>query len=160
MKLALALALLAPLYGQDADAKLTIAGDVTNPLTLTKADLAKMPRTSVTVKAEGNDEETTYEGVLLYEILKQAGAPLGKQLMGKALASYVLAEAHDGYEVVYALAEFDPSFTDNKIIVADTVNGKPLFQYQGPFRIVMPQEKKGARSIRMLEKITVVRLRK
>src|SRR3984957_3333247 len=160
MKLALALALLAPLYGQDADAKLTIAGDVTNPLTLTKADLAKMPRTSVTVKAEGNDEETTYEGVLLYEILKQAGAPLGKQLMGKALASYVLAEAHDGYEVVYALAEVDPSFTDNKIIVADTVNAKPLFQYQGPFRIVMPQEKKGARSIRMLEKITVVRLRK
>jgi DMSO/TMAO reductase YedYZ molybdopterin-dependent catalytic subunit len=160
MKLALALALLAPLYGQDADAKLTIAGDVTNPLTLTKADLAKMPRTSVTVRAEGNDEETTYEGVLLYEILKQAGAPLGKQLMGKALASYVLAEAHDGYQVVYALAEFDPSFTDNKIIVADTVNGKPLFQYQGPFRIVMPQEKKGARSIRMLEKITVVRLRK
>jgi len=160
MKLALALALLAPLYGQDADAKLTIAGDVTNPLTLTTADLAKMPRTSVTVKAEGNDEETTYEGVLLYEILKQAGAPLGKQLMGKALASYVLAEAHDGYQVVYALAEFDPSFTDNKIIVADTVNGKPLFQYQGPFRIVMPQEKKGARSIRMLEKITVVRLRK
>jgi DMSO/TMAO reductase YedYZ molybdopterin-dependent catalytic subunit len=159
MKFALALVLLAPLYGQDADAKLTIAGDVTNPLTLTKADLAKLPRTSVTVKGEG-DEETTYEGVLLYEILKQAGAPVGKQLMGKALATYVLAEARDGYQVVYALPEFDPSFTDNKIIVADTVNGKPLFQYQGPFRLVVPAEKKGARSIRMLEKITVVRLRK
>jgi len=160
MKLALALFLLAPLYGQDADAKLIIAGDVSNPLTLTKADLAKMPRTSVTVKAEGTDEETTYEGVLLYDILKQAGAPLDKQLMGKALASYVLAEAHDGYQVVYTLTEFDPSFTSNKIIVADTVNGKPLFQYQGPFRLVVPHEKKGARSIRMLEKITVVRLRK
>jgi DMSO/TMAO reductase YedYZ molybdopterin-dependent catalytic subunit len=159
MKFALALVLLAPLYGQDADAKLTIAGDLTNPLTLTKADLAKLPRTSVTVKGEG-DEETTYEGVLLYEILKQAGAPVGKQLMGKALATYVLAEARDGYQVVYALPEFDPSFTDNKIIVADTVNGKPLFQYQGPFRLVVPAEKKGARSIRMLEKITVVRLRK
>jgi DMSO/TMAO reductase YedYZ molybdopterin-dependent catalytic subunit len=159
MKFALALVLLAPLYGQDADAKLTIAGDVTNPLTLTKADLAKLPRTSVTVKGEG-DEETTYEGVLLYEILKQAGAPVGKQLMGKALATYVLAEARDGYQVVYALPEFDPSFTDNKVIVADTVNGKPLFQYQGPFRLVVPAEKKGARSIRMLEKITVVRLRK
>jgi DMSO/TMAO reductase YedYZ molybdopterin-dependent catalytic subunit len=159
MKFALALVLLAPLYGQDADAKLTIAGDLTNPLTLTKADLAKLPRTSVTVKGEG-DEETTYEGVLLYEILKQAGAPVGKQLMGKALATYVLAEARDGYQVVYALPEFDPSFTDNKIIVADTVNGKPLFQYQGPFRLVVPAEKKGARSIRRLEKITVVRLRK
>jgi DMSO/TMAO reductase YedYZ molybdopterin-dependent catalytic subunit len=160
MKLVRALALLAPLYAQETDAKLTIAGDVTNPLTLTKADLAKMPRTSVTVKAEGSDEQTTYEGVLLFDILKEAGAPVGKQLMGKALATYVLAEAKDGYQVVYALPEFDPSFTDNKIIVADTVNGKPLFQYQGPFRLVVPSEKKGARSIRMVEKITVVRLRK
>jgi len=160
MKLALALVLFAPLYAQDADARLAIAGDVTNPLTLTKTDLARFPRTSVTVKAEGSDEQATYEGVLLYDILKEAGAPLGKQLMGKALATYVLAEARDGYQVVYALPEFDPSFTDNKIIVADTINGKPLFQYQGPFRLVVPSEKKGARSIRMLEKITVVRLRK
>lgn len=160
MKLALALVLFAPVYAQDADAKLTIAGDVSNPLTLTKADLAKLPRTSVSVKNEGGDESPTYEGVLLYEILKQAGAPVGKQLMGKALATYVLAEARDGYQVLYALPEFDPSFTDNKIIVADTLNGKPLFEYQGPFRLVVPSEKKGARSIRMLEKITVVRLRK
>jgi DMSO/TMAO reductase YedYZ molybdopterin-dependent catalytic subunit len=160
MKLALALALFAPLYAQEVDAKLTVAGDVAVPLTFTKADLAAMPRTSVTVKGEGNDEETTYEGVLLYDILKKAGAPLDKQLMGKALASYVLAEARDGYQVLYTLTEIDPSFTSNKIIVADTVNGKPLFPYQGPLRLVVPGEKKGARSIRMLEKITVVRLRK
>lgn len=161
MKLALALALLAPVYAQTADANLTIAGDVAHPLSLAKADLAKMHRTSVTVKGEGGDAvETTYEGVLLYDILKQAGAPLDKQLMGKALASYILAEARDGYQVVYSLAEFDPNFGNNKVIVADTINGKPLFDYQGPFRLVVPGDKKGARSIRMLEKITVVRLRK
>jgi DMSO/TMAO reductase YedYZ molybdopterin-dependent catalytic subunit len=158
MKFALALAFLAPLYAQEGDAKLIIAGDVDHPLTLTKGDLSKMPRTSVTISDNGAD--TTYEGVLLYDILKQAGAPLDKQLMGKALASYLLAEARDGYQVVYTLTELDPSFTSNKIIVADTVNGKPLFQYQGPLRLVVPNEKKGARSIRMLEKITVVRLRK
>jgi DMSO/TMAO reductase YedYZ molybdopterin-dependent catalytic subunit len=161
MKLAVALAFLTPLYAQDPDAKLIIAGDVAHPLTLTKDDLAKLPRTSVTVKGEGSDAvETAYEGVLLYDILKQAGAPLDKQLMGKALASYVLAEARDGYQVVYTLTELDPSFTSNKIIVADTIDGKPLFPYQGPLRLVVPGEKKGARSIRMLEKITVVRLRK
>ena len=160
MKFAFALLLFAPLYAQETDAKLIVAGDLTNPLTLTKADLAKLPRTSVSVKAEGSDEQTTYEGVLLYDVLKEAGAPLGKQLTGKALATYVLAEARDGYQVVYALPEFDPSFTDKKIIIADTINGKPLFQYQGPLRLFVPGEKKGARSIRMLEKITVVRLRK
>src|SRR5271163_2923385 len=157
MKNALALAFVAVLRAQN----LNIAGDLATPLTLTKADLAQMPRTSVTVKGEGEEGvETTYEAVLLYEILKQAGAPLDKQLMGKALASYVLAEARDGYQVVYTLTELDPSFTSNKIIVADTVNGKPLFQYQGPFRLMVPNEKKGARSIRMLEKISVVQLRK
>jgi DMSO/TMAO reductase YedYZ molybdopterin-dependent catalytic subunit len=140
------------------EAALTIDGDIPQPLTLTKADLAKMPRTTVTLSDQGTD--TVYEGVLLYDVLKRAGAPLDKQLMGKALATYVLAEARDGYQVVYALAEIDPAFTDNQILVADTANGKPLFQYQGPFRLVLPHEKKGARSIRMLEKLTVVRLRK
>jgi len=140
------------------EAKLTIAGDVANPMVLTKDDLAKMPRTTISL----TDQATpiTYEGVLLYEVLKRAGAPVGKDLMGKTLASYVLAEARDGYAVVYALAEFDPSFTDHQILVADTADGKPLFQYQGPFRLVVPYEKKGARSIRMLEKLTVVRLKK
>jgi DMSO/TMAO reductase YedYZ molybdopterin-dependent catalytic subunit len=154
MKLALVLAFAAALQAQT----LTIAGDVATPLTLTVEDLSKMPRTSVTLNDEGT--ETKYEGVLLYDVLKKAGAPLDKQLMGKGLASYLLAEARDGYQVVYTLTEIDPSFTNNKIIVADIVNGKPLFQYQGPLRLVVPNEKKGARSIRMLEKLTVVRLRK
>lgn len=157
MKLALAVALLAPLYAQET---LTVSGDVPTPLTITKADLAQMPRTSVSVKSEEDGTETKYEGVLLYDILKKAGAPLDKQLMGKSLASYIVAEAHDGYSVVYSLAEIDPNFGNTKMLVADTVNGKPLFAYQGPFRIVIPTDKKGARSVRMLEKISVVRLKK
>lgn len=156
MKFVLAFVAAAILHAQT----LTIGGDVATPLTLSADDLSKMARTSVTVKAEGGEEETTYEGVLLYDVLKQAGAPLDKQLMGKALSTYLLAEARDGYQVVYTLGEIDPNFGGNKIMVADKVNGKPLFQYQGPFRLVVPGDKKGARSIRMLEKITVVRLRK
>jgi hypothetical protein len=35
---------------------------------------------------------------------------------------------------------------------------KPLFDYQGPFRIVAPHDKRGARSIRMLQRLEVVRL--
>jgi DMSO/TMAO reductase YedYZ molybdopterin-dependent catalytic subunit len=154
MKLALALAFFASLQAQN----LTIGGDVAKPRTLTKDDLAKMARTTVSLNDHGKG--TSYEGVLLYDVLKQAGAPLDSQLTGKALASYVLAEARDGYQVVYTLTELDPAFTSNKIIIADTADGKPLSETQGPFRLVVPQEKKPARSIRMLEKITVVRLRK
>jgi DMSO/TMAO reductase YedYZ molybdopterin-dependent catalytic subunit len=144
--------------GSLAAQSLHIAGDVPHPLTLTKEDLAKMPRSSLSWSDHG--PAVTYKGVSLYEILKAAGAPLDKQLSGKALANYLLAEAKDGYQVVFTLAEIDPAFTDNKILVADTANGEPLSATQGPLRIVVPQDKKGARSIRMLEKLTVVLLRK
>src|SRR5450432_1569010 len=77
-----------------ADATLTVAGDVTRPLTLTPADLKAMPRTTVTVSEDGR--QIQYEGVLVGDVLSRAGAPLGKDLSGKALASYVLASARDG----------------------------------------------------------------
>ena len=151
--------MLPPLCAQvEARAGLTVAGDISRPLVLAAEDLAKMPRASVSYSEHG--PPVKYEGVLLYEILKRAGAPLDDQLRGKALASYVLAEARDGYQVVYALAEFDPAYNDRQILVADTANGKPLESSQAPFRIVVPTEKKAARSIRMLERITVVILRK
>jgi hypothetical protein len=98
--------------------------------------------------------------VLVGELLKTASAPLGADLRGNAVASYVIASASDGYQVVFSLAELDPAFTSNDIIVADTIDGKPLFAYQGPFRIVAPKDLRGARSIRMLQRIEVVRLRK
>lgn len=102
--------------------------------------------------------QITYEGVLVGELLKRAGAPVGRDLAGKAVATYVRASAKDGYQVVFSLAELDPGFTSNDIIVADTIDGKPLFDYQGPLRIVAPHDKRGARSIRMLQRLEVVRL--
>ena len=135
---------------------LVIAGDVTQALTITPGDLKAMPRTTVMVSEEGR--QISYEGVLVGELLKRAGAPVGRDLSGKAVASYVRASARDGYQVVFSLAELDPAFTPNDIIVADTIDGKPLFDYQGPFRIVAPHDKRGARSIRMLQRLEVVRL--
>jgi hypothetical protein len=151
-------ALMAQSESPPSDASLTVQGDIPRPVILTKADMAKMPRSSLTL--DGHGTPVIYEGVLLYEILKRAGAPLDKELSGKALASYVLAEARDGYQVVYTLAELDPAFTGNKILVADTVNSQPLPQRLAPFHLVVPNEKKAARSVRMLERLTVVRLRK
>jgi DMSO/TMAO reductase YedYZ molybdopterin-dependent catalytic subunit len=104
--------------------------------------------------------ETVYEGVWLSDVLKKAGVPQGGELRNKALTTYVLASAQDGYQVVFSIAELDPSFIDNQILLADTANGKPLFGAQGRFRLVVPKDKPGARSIRMLTKIEVVQVRK
>jgi hypothetical protein len=118
-----------------------------------------MPREKASVP-EQDGTEVEYEGVSLREVLKRAGAPLGGQLRGKALASYVLAKAHDGYQVVFTLGEIDAQFGNEQIIVADKRDGKPLFGYQGPFRLVCPHDKAGARSVRMLETLEFVKLQK
>src|SRR5262245_25315045 len=140
------------------EATLVVGGDVTQPLTLEPADLKSMPRTTVTVSEQGRD--IAYEGVLVGELLKRAGAPVGRDLSGKALATYVRASARDGYQVVFSLAELDPGFTANDIIVADTIDGKPLSDTQGPLRIVAPHDTHGSRWVRMLQKVEVVRLLK
>ena len=156
--LVLGLFAVALLPAQDAEPKVQVTGAVKQPLALSADDLAKMPRASVKTTSSGM--ETVYEGVWLHDVLKKAGVPQGSELRGKALASYVLAEAQDGYQVVFSLGELDPAFIDNEILLADTANGKPLFGAQGRFRLVVPKDKPGARSVRMLTKLEVVQVRK
>jgi hypothetical protein len=146
------------LAAQDAPASLQVTGAVKQTLTLAAQDLAKMPRASV--RTISNGVETVYEGVWLHEVLKKAGVPQGSELRGRALASYLLAEAQDGYQVVFSLGELDPSFIDNEILLADTANGKAIFGAQGRYRLVVPKDKHGARSVRMLTKLEIVQLRK
>jgi len=151
----------APLRAQEPPppATLTIRGDLPAPLTLTADDLAKMPRQTVSV-TDSDGSKIDYQGVLLRDILKQAGAPFGKDLRGKALASYVLAKAKDGYVVAFTLGELDAAFGNEPVLIADKRDGKPLFGYQGPLRLVCPNDKAGARSVRMLETLEFVKLEK
>ena len=117
-----------------------------------------MPRATVTMANGGI--ETRYEGVWMHEILKRAGLPLGEALRGKALTTYVVAEAQDGYQIIFSIGELDPAMTNAEILVADTGNGNPLFGDDGAFRLVIPHDKRGTRSVRMLTKLEIVQLRK
>jgi DMSO/TMAO reductase YedYZ molybdopterin-dependent catalytic subunit len=137
-------------------AELRIGGAVSTPLVLTVADLRKMPRKSISVVNPHDKKKETYEGVLLEELLRRAGVPQGEQLRGRAMATYVIAEADDGYRVVFSLAELDSGILESEVIVADTMDGAPLVAQQGPFRLVAPHEKRPARWVRMLKSITVV----
>ena len=117
---------------------------------------AALPR--VSVQATDHDgKEVTFEGVAAREVLKLANAPFGKDLHGKNLALYVVAEAADGYRAVYALTEFDADFTDRIILIADRRNGQALAEKEGPLRIVVPAEKRQARWLRELLAISVHR---
>ena len=147
----------AVVFGQQAPS-ISITGAVKEPLSLNAADLAAMPRAKATT--DNNGIQTVYEGVLLSDILKKAGVPLGPGLRGAALSGYVLATASDGYQVVFSIGELDPDMTTGQYLLADTANGKPLFGENGSFRLVIPTDKRGARSVRLLTKIEVVQLKK
>ena len=138
---------------------LDVKGDIPAALHLTAEDLARMPHENVTAKQE-DGSTVHYGGVRLREILTRAGAPAGKDLRGKSLATYVLAKARDGYEIVFTLAELDPRYGDQPILLANSREGQPLDDKQGPLRLICPRDTEGARSVRMLEELDIVSLRK
>jgi DMSO/TMAO reductase YedYZ molybdopterin-dependent catalytic subunit len=135
--------------------QLKIGGAVSTPLSLTVADLKNLPRTTLHVTNPHENKTETYEGVLLEELLQRAGVPHGDQLRGKLMTTFVIAEAEDGYKVVFALAELDSGITNSEVLVADTVDGAPIDAKRGPFRLVAPHDKRPARWVRMLKSITV-----
>jgi hypothetical protein len=120
---------------------------------LKPAELKAMPRTTITVHNEHSKADETYIGVRLADLLAKLGAPLGKELRGIALSSYLIAAGSDGYEAVIALAEVDPSFHTGEVIVADTMNGQPLDAKSGPFKLVVTEDKRPARWVRNLVSI-------
>jgi len=123
-------------------------------VTLTPAQIAKAPRTTVSVN--DHDKPSTYEGVTLAALLAAAGTPLSDKMKGPQLTQALLFEASDGYKVVFALAEIDPAFATRQIILADTRDGKPLDPKEGPFRVIAPGDKRGARWIRQVTSVKIV----
>ncbi len=122
-----------------------VTGEVLTPLTLSSADLAAMPRTTASAK-DKQGVPHSFSGVAVSDILNQAGVTTGRQLRGENLAKYLLVTCGDGYQVVFSLAELDSSFTDRVVILADQMEGKPLPAGTGPFRLIVPGEKKPARN--------------
>ncbi len=130
----------------------TIAGQTTR---LGPQDLAKLPRTHVTAVAH-DGKSHDYEGVKLLDVLIKAGAP-ADALRGKEMADYVVAEGTDGYRVVFSLAELDPDFGNQQIVIADKMDGQLLSAPDGPLRLVVPGDKRQARWVRMLTALTIAR---
>ncbi|MGC1290368.1 MAG: molybdopterin-dependent oxidoreductase [Candidatus Acidiferrales bacterium] len=143
-----------------ASPALRITGRVATPLELSLADLKNMPRTTLTVVNPHSKKTEVYQGVPLEELFRRAGVPQGEKLRGPLMATYVLAEASDGYRVVFSLAELDSGFLDSGVIVADTLDGAPLGSGEGPLKLVAPHDKRPARWIRMLRSITILQAAK
>lgn len=128
------------------EAIVKVEGEVSKKLSLSISDFEKLPHVDAVMKdRDGKNQQ--YSGVPVIELLKQAGVTLGKELKGENLTKYMLVRASDGYEVIFSLAELDPAFTNRVIILADKKDGKALENGVGPFRLVVPDENRPARSV-------------
>jgi DMSO/TMAO reductase YedYZ molybdopterin-dependent catalytic subunit len=133
-----------------------LGGDVERPQQWTLDDLAALPRREVRTR-DRDGTEATFAGVVLVELLRLAGVPLGETLRGSNMALYLLVEAADGYRVVFALPGLDPAFTERVVLLADQRDGQPLAMAEGPLRPVVPDEKRQARWGRQVGSCTVRR---
>lgn len=134
--------------------QLTIQPEAGKQTVLSKSDIEALPHKKITTGAP--DSSVTYDVVSLETVLEKAGIDFGKSMTGKRLASCLLVEAADGYRVVIALPELDSAFTDKEIFLAFQKNGKPLDEKEGPYRIVIPEEKRMARWVRQVTTLKIV----
>ncbi|WP_245189444.1 molybdopterin-dependent oxidoreductase [Lunatimonas salinarum] len=141
-------------FVQQSGAVVIVGGEVQTPLSLRIEDLSTFEKFTHTT-TERNGTEAIYTGVALVDVLYRAGVSLGGDLRGENLVKYLIAKARDGYEVLFSLPEIDPEFTNERILLVYELNGQPLPAGTGPFRLVVPQDKRSARWIRELVSLEV-----
>jgi DMSO/TMAO reductase YedYZ molybdopterin-dependent catalytic subunit len=132
----------------------TIGGEIPGPRTVDSAAFAALPH--VDVKATGHDGvPATYRGVRMSDVLSLGGLTFGATLRGPRMATYVVVSASDGYRAVFAVPELDSGFRDGGVYIADQKNGGALSPEEGPYRVVVPDEKRPARWVREVTGLSV-----
>jgi hypothetical protein len=141
-----------------AEESLDLRGDLPHPHRIDASALHQLPRVEArTTDPRDPGKEIVYAGTPLIEVLKAGGLLLDPGMAGlrDTVAMTVLVAASDGYRAAFSLAELEPELTDRVILLADTKDGQPLSPREGPFRIIVPGEKRPARWVRQVSAITV-----
>jgi hypothetical protein len=130
------------------------AGAYHGPVALSPAEFRALPHITITVHNGHTNADETYSGVLVATLLAIVNAPMGKELQKEALTSYLIASGSDGYSVILALAEVDPSFHAGQVLVADARDGQPLGK-SGPYQLIVSEDKRPARWVHNLDSIAL-----
>jgi Oxidoreductase molybdopterin binding domain len=133
------------------EASVAVAGQVQHPMTLTVADLQKLPATTVPISfmTDKGQESASYTGALLLTVIGNA-APIDGPGKNAKLRHTYLVTASDGYAVALSQGEIDPNFEGKSVILAYQKDGKPT-----GIRLIIPGDKHGGRAVRDVVKIDV-----
>ena len=113
---------------------------------------------TATYTAGGTPVTDTYTGVLLSDLLSDAGGvTTDPAARNDILAHYVVATGSDGYRAVYSLGEIDPRFGGEPIVVAyeDTSGQLGPSGDDGSARMVVPGDAAGGRYVSDLVELSV-----
>ncbi|MGH7676220.1 MAG: hypothetical protein ACREMV_13200 [Gemmatimonadales bacterium] len=96
----------------------------------------------------------TYVGVGVDRLLAYAGVIVAGS-RGRDFEQVVVVEAHDGYRMTFGVGEIDPSITGRRIVLARATGEG---EGEGPWRLVVPGDRRGARWVRQVRSIRLVRI--
>lgn len=126
-----------------------LLGLVTSPGMVSVADLQTLSAQTVEVQFTSGkeDQQHTYTGVLLWDVLERAGIVTDEKIKNDTLHMYAVVTANDGYQVVISLGEIDPGFGNSPYLLAWDEDGVALAGDAGPLRLVVPGDIKGGRYV-------------
>jgi len=136
--------------------RFTLTGEVNNPATYDKVSLGRLPHSTVNVTflTKTGSQSSSFRGVLLWNLLLSAGIKNDHTRRGHF--QYVEITASDCYQAVLALAELDPHFAGEQVLVADSQDSSPLGPDAGFVRLIVPGDKFGGRDTFWIHKIEVL----
>lgn len=123
--------------------------------TITREQIDALAQRTVAANDHGTD--TTFSGADLRDVLHASGIGTN-ELRGPALRQVLVVEAADGYRIAIALTELDPTLGNGSMLLATSENGRSLPEASGPFRLVIPSDKRAARWVRQVSRLVIRQL--
>lgn len=139
--------------------RLELQGWVARPRTFTVQELKGLAPTTVELTgmaghgdepAEHTGAQATYTGELLWTLVDEAGL-VDEPGPKTHLQHTIIAHGQDGYAVALAIGEIDPKFEGKQVIIAYEQAGKEM----PSLKLVVPNDKRGGRSVKDLVSIEV-----
>lgn len=149
----LVLSLLAPALAAQSGAPLVVVAPDGRETTLTAESIAALARVDGQATAHGH--AFAYAGPTLREVLRLAGVQTDS-LRGPQLRRVVKVVAADGYAVVLALSDLDPSIGARRVILVDAEDGRPLPADYAPRRLIIEGDVRPSRWVRQVVRLVVL----
>jgi hypothetical protein len=133
---------------------ISIVGPAHVAANLRLEQLAQLPPIQIQTNflTESGQHAASFEGPLLWSVLEKMGV-IDPAKHREQVSEIITVIGRDGYRAVLAVGEIAPEFEAKQVILAESMNGKPL--EPDHLRVVVPLDKRGGRSVRDVARIEV-----